>query len=80
MKHNKIPKRSTVYSKSVLNKFHEAKQWSNLHPNNTYYVLSKSGNNPRLHSIKYLVEELVSEGWEIVRIYKNGSPIEAQAS
>lgn len=77
MKHNKIPERSTIYSKSVLNKFHEAKQWSNLHPDTTYYVLSKSGNNPRFHSIKYMVEELVSEGWEIVRIYKNGLPIEA---
>lgn len=79
MKYKKIPERNTTYSKSVLNKFNEAKQISKTYPNNTYYVLCKSKNNPRLHSIKYIVEELVSEGWEIVRIYKNGLPIEIEA-
>ena len=76
MRQKKTPKRSPIYSKSVLNKFHEAKQLSNSYSDMTYYILCKSGNNPRLHSVKYIVEELISEGWEIIRIYKNGSPIE----
>lgn len=60
---------------SLQDALQRAQQLSTEYPNDAYYVLDKKRKRARVYGSKWVAQEMIREGWQMVCCFKNGQKI-----